>query len=288
MEDPVINPVTAKLLQSLVASPPNSLGLIGKTGIGKITLAEWIIRNIAQDPKLKLGENQKTKLIVSDNNNSITIEQIREINEFVKLRTIGTGSYRRFIVIENAGQMTIQAQNALLKLLEEPPKDTMIMLTIDNTQDILPTVLSRIQTVTIKVPTKEQLSTLFDKDDPNFDRFYLLASGLPGLLESIHADPENHPVMVALGKVRDILGKKSFERLASVNELSTDKADTKLFLEVLARMASVSIDSAVTKSDEAVAQRWINIQDVSVKAREALDHNANAKLVLTDLFLNLV
>jgi len=285
---PIMHPATAGQLQSIIESPPNSLGLIGQTGIGRATLAEWLIRTIFDDPNLKLDNSQYSKLIVTDNNISIKIEQIHSINDFVKLKTSGSNAYRRFVVIDNADLMTPDAQNALLKLLEEPPKDTMIILTIENQENILPTVLSRIQIVTVRKPSKQQLQAHFDIASKDFDRLYILSDGLPGLLKSINDDPDDHPLIIALDKVRSLLSKKSYDRLISVNELSAEKSETKILLDVLGRMAKISINSAVAKNDGVSTDRWLKILAVSTKAREALNLNANAKLTLTDLFLNLV
>jgi len=56
-----------------------------------------------------------------------------------------SGSHRKFGVIEDADRMGVEAQNALLKTLEEPPPDTTIILTTANPGALLPTTRSRCQ-----------------------------------------------------------------------------------------------------------------------------------------------
>lgn len=286
--EPIMHPATAKLLKGVIASPPNSLGLIGEEGMGKTTLAQWLIRNLTNNQNLQLNDSPYCKLITTGDKTSIALEQIREINKFVKLKTTGINKLRRFVVIENADLMTSEAQNALLKLLEEPPVDTMIILTIDNPQNIFPTVMSRIVIVVIKKPSKDQVRIKLNISPKDFDKLYTLAGGLPGLLQSIASNPENHSLIVALDKVRSVLAQKSYGRLISVTELSSDKAETKLFLDVLDRLAKVSVEAAVNKDDGLSADRWLKILGATAEAQEALSLNANAKLTLTDLFLNLV
>lgn len=73
---------------------------------------------------------------------SISVDDVREqiVNE-VKIKPY---SYKRKIfIIDKADTMTVQAQNALLKTLEEPPKYVLIILIAENTENFLPTVLSR-------------------------------------------------------------------------------------------------------------------------------------------------
>lgn len=75
----------------------------------------------------------------------IGIEQIRSLKKEVMLK-IPEGQYR-MIVISHADKMTVPASNSLLKLLEEPPEKTLILLTSSEYKRILPTIVSRCQVV---------------------------------------------------------------------------------------------------------------------------------------------
>ena len=70
------------------------------------------------------------------------IESIREIIHYLTLQTAGTNE-NRGVIINDAHLMTEPAQNAFLKTLEEPPKDTIIILTAPREELLLPTILSR-------------------------------------------------------------------------------------------------------------------------------------------------
>jgi DNA polymerase-3 subunit delta' len=90
------------------------------------------------------------KLVSPENNKEIKINQIREIIDFLKLKS-KTG---KVVIIEDAEKMNREASNALLKTLEEPPEKSLIILTTSNKSKILPTILSR----TLKIrfsPLKE-------------------------------------------------------------------------------------------------------------------------------------
>lgn len=76
-------------------------------------------------------------------------------------------SKNRIVYIPNADQMTIQAQNSILKLIEEPPERTIIILTVNKKNKLLPTILSR--TVLMYFPEKCEHEVLkyfpFIRDD---------------------------------------------------------------------------------------------------------------------------
>lgn len=88
------------------------------------------------------GNNPDVFYVKATKTISISVDDIREqiVNE-VKIKPY---SYKRKIfIIDKADTMTSQAQNALLKTLEEPPKYVLIILIAENTENFLPTVLSR-------------------------------------------------------------------------------------------------------------------------------------------------
>lgn len=76
---------------------------------------------------------------------SIGIMEIRKIKQLLSLRPMGETN--RLIIITDMDKATVEAQNALLKILEEPPKSTYLVLTARNPNNLLPTVVSRCQVI---------------------------------------------------------------------------------------------------------------------------------------------
>ncbi len=90
--------------------------------------------------------------------NSIGIEEIRELKLAISLKPFR--SQTKAVVIEEAQKLTIQAQNALLKTLEEPPDHTIIILLVEgNIDTLLPTVVSRCQVIQLPITNNQQLTT---------------------------------------------------------------------------------------------------------------------------------
>src|SRR5882724_232751 len=78
---------------------------------------------------------------VKQNTQSIGIEDIKQMQKKVFLKPIK--SQTKAIIVEDAQLLTIEAQNALLKILEEPPEHTIIILSTASKEALLPTILSR-------------------------------------------------------------------------------------------------------------------------------------------------
>ncbi|QTA90280.1 DNA polymerase III subunit delta' [Desulfonema magnum] len=88
----------------------------------------------------------------------IRIGQIREV-----CHTLGMKPYEartRVVIIANAHTMNAEAGNALLKVLEEPPDRTVLILTATQTSDLLPTIVSRCQLMRFDPVPREELRTL--------------------------------------------------------------------------------------------------------------------------------
>lgn len=97
-------------------------------------------------------EKLKKRVKVNDFNihlfqpeNSIGIAEVRKIIGLVSLKPFDGGE--RLIVIQNMEKATLESQNALLKLLEEPPPGNYIVMTVDNPHRLAPTIISRCQII---------------------------------------------------------------------------------------------------------------------------------------------
>lgn len=98
-------------------------------------------------------------------NSHISIDQIRELKKHIWQKPF-TDKFK-FVVIEEADKLTIEAQNALLKILEEPPSHAILVLEAKNKAAILPTVRSRVveKQITGKETTGKTQSSLLKEDD---------------------------------------------------------------------------------------------------------------------------
>lgn len=89
--------------------------------------------------------NDNNVVWIEPETNSIKIEQIRALQKDSYYKN--NESLYRVVIIKNAELMTSQAANSLLKFLEEPAANTVIMLLVENKQQLLPTIKSRCQVI---------------------------------------------------------------------------------------------------------------------------------------------
>lgn len=286
MDNLVIHPSTQYLLQQFTANPAHTVLLLGADGIGRGSLTRHISSKLLGVAADKIVTYPYVK-IVEPVNSTISIESVREIQKFLQLKTAGNQQIRRLVCIEHADSLTTEAQNALLKVLEEPPADTVLILTAQHKRTLLPTILSRVQILQVLPPSQEQLATAFaghNSDDVR--KAYFLSGGLPGLMHGILSDSQDHPLLQQVKTAKELLQKTAHERLAMVDGLTRQKDTLGALLEALERIAQSGLAQAGKAASTKQIKQWHQIQKKIFEAKSALAKNANAKLVLTDLFLN--
>lgn len=84
---------------------------------------------------------------------SIPIAHIRNVSSWARLKS---SEGKKTIIIENADRMNESVRNALLKILEEPPMDTVFILTTSRRNAVMPTILSRVRTYSFAERTLQQ------------------------------------------------------------------------------------------------------------------------------------
>lgn len=113
----------------------------GAEGIGKNTMAKELAKILLQMENL---DNSPDYIQINPDGNSIKIAQVRKIQSDILVKPYK--SYKIY-VFDEAQKMTVEAQNALLKTLEEPPKYAIIILITNNKESLLDTIKSRCEII---------------------------------------------------------------------------------------------------------------------------------------------
>lgn len=284
MTDLPLAKTTAKAKQDYLKSPSAVLILHGSAGVGKKLLAQAILTEVLEIVQDKLT-TYPYLVSIEPENNSISIDSIRSMQSALVRSVPGSQPIRRAVLIVGAEKLTREAQNALLKSLEEPPTDTVFVLCVDNPQNLLSTVVSRAQLLAVLPITEEAAKEVFG-DNADVSKAYHMSGGRAGLLRAL-LDNSEHPMLAAVDEAKSVLKKEPYERLLLVNSLSKDRAAVEELLEAMLLLARVSLTSSVKNDKSAVARQWHSINKQVIAAQRSLKRNAGTKLVLTDLFLHL-
>lgn len=150
---------------------------------------------------------------------------------------------RKVLLLEDVQNMTEQAQNALLKVLEEPPASTVFLLTCQSRGQLLETILSRVTIIALSLPDVETCADILAEHLPECSREELLsaardASGSPGVaLEALAQETQSRTRghRECAQQVLELLGKgKEAAALARLQPYEKDRQGMIALLEAMA------------------------------------------------------
>lgn len=171
------NEKNKQLLENIIKENniSHSYMFIGKMGIGKLLFAKQFAQAILCESHNLCGKckscvefisnnNPDIKIIEKEGTSNIKIEQIRDMNSKIIEKPII--SSRKVYIINDADSMTKEAQNCLLKTLEEPPQYAVIILIGENENLFLNTIKSRCTKIIFQnIPDDILKNTLEEKFD---------------------------------------------------------------------------------------------------------------------------
>lgn len=185
---------------------PHAIILAGPEGVGKATLAYRLARFLLSQEEQGaglFGEPEKpSSLRIEPNHpvfrrvasgghadlltverewdekkermkNDISVESVRRIAPFLR-KTAAEGGWRA-VIVDGAECLNASSQNALLKILEEPPAKAVLILTTTQPGGLLPTIRSRCRMVRLEALPDRDLSALLAKHVPSEDERAVLA-----------------------------------------------------------------------------------------------------------------
>jgi len=239
--------------------------------------------------KLRSG-NHPDFVVISPENGSIKIERTREL-----CRSLSYPPYesiQRVILIEDVHTMTVEAANCLLKTLEEPPERNLLLLTAESSRELLPTIVSRCQTIPFYALTPERCARVISAQQPETtDEEALLlaelAGGSPGTA-LILKDKELLPLYHLVQELLEVKMARGSDRVTPVLEAAAALAAAKEDLGLILGLLRVWVRNQMLADNSGDDLHRLRGRLAGLeKAERQLDRNCNRALVCEVLLFNL-
>jgi DNA polymerase-3 subunit delta' len=237
---------------------------------------------------------------------SLKVEQVRELQHGLSLAPY-EADYRVALLLRFE-EATTSAANALLKTLEEPPEQVVLLLTARDADSLLPTIVSRCEVIRLRPLAIEQVSQgLQSKWNVPGDEANLLAhiaAGRPGYALQLHQNQDQlENRRACLDEHRKMLEASRVERFHLAEGLAKDRAELQAILliwlsywrDIMLRVHGSSAPLVNIDREEEINQLAETLEPAATekiiadleRTRERLNRYTNTRLTLEVLMLNL-
>ncbi len=214
--------------------------LTGPSGVGRRTLAIRLAQSLncangapgapcrtcRTCKQIEAGQHPDLLVIKKlPDKKDILIDQIREVSKFLSLKPY-MAAYK-IVLIANFEDANASSQNALLKTLEEAPSFALLLLTAENAEQLLPTIISRCEILRLRPLTVNAVTEFLSGRGVEPEKARLLAhlsDGRPGYALQLSTDEKALTFRTEkLDELRKLLAAKRRERLNYAEKLAKDK-----------------------------------------------------------------
>jgi len=275
---------------------PHAVLIEGESGLGKTTLARFLCGAVfCESEEVPCGKCASCRLYEGGNHPDLTVVEpekdrktipVRAVREIVALSAVVPQKAARHIfLIDCAECMTVEAQNALLKVLEEPPEAVMFVLTCNSRAELLTTVVSRCAVLTLSPVEKETamkyISSKVKKEAEDISRACDSARGNIGAALAILKSKSASAAEGRADEFADIMQNGSqYEMLKLLLPLEKSRPKTLDFYNAL----EVKLVSLIRASrSKTLVGRYERLYNTVTDHKTLLKSNANLSLLLTRL-----
>ena len=283
------NKKTKELLNTIIKQNKflHSYMFVGQSGIGKMLYAKEFSKRAMCLKREEICNKCKSCLEFDNNNhpdffviepdgNSIKIEQIRELTNKIIEKPIV--SEKKIYIINNAYLMTREAQNCLLKTLEEPPEFAIIILIVENEGNILNTIKSRCTKIYFENISDIEMKKLLEKKYGTLDLSDNMLKSFNGSMEKATKIMENKEFYNKIENIFSNIEKTSRISLLNNDEIYKNKENIDEILDYI----NIIFWNKLQEN-----QKYINCLNIVQEARNRLARNANFDMTIDNMLIKI-
>ena len=272
-----INDSTKKEANNFLESPSHALMIVGSRGNGSSELAESIALGLTGERRITEQSPQQMTIRPNKHGN-ISIEDVRGAWSFAKVPTGDDFKSKKCVIIYSANAMTTEAQNSLLKLLEEPPEYMHFILTVPSKRSILPTIDSRTQKIELRpLPREDFIKAVSSSADAKLSEQLYLATG-GEVYKALNIEKGESS---ALSKAKEVLSLSPFERLSNAGKALSDREEAIILASDLFHLSFIGLSQSIKAGKS--GKNWLKIAKSTEKTIQNLEANGSVKLNMTYL-----
>jgi DNA polymerase III gamma/tau subunit len=232
-----------------------------------------------------LGEKCKFNLIKmkdSEGKSLLSVGDVRQLSVSLNLSS-KKGGERRLVLVPEDVRMDPRAQNALLKILEEPPEGVYFMLLSNREGTFLPTISSRCSLIKLEKPNEIDVVTSISqnlklKEDQARVLWMQAGKSSRELARITGDDSLKEASLESLSDAKKFLGSKDYDKLVSLKNRFSKREDALNFLDALLVVLEIFIEK-----NPKDALKFKLLVDRVESAHSAVRANANLRIQLLSL-----
>ena len=260
----------------------------GTEGIGKKIIAKEFAKQILclgdnkPDCKCKSciefdSENNPDFQLINSENDKIKIEQIREMQRKIAEKPII--SHHKVYIIDSADRMTPEAQNCLLKTLEEPPEYIVIILICSNENNLLSTIKSRCTRLHFDKIENSEILDYINKNEPDKNISPNIIEFAQGSIGKALKLSENIEIYENVEKlIEQMKSKDLIDIMKSAEQLYKSKEEIDFILEFI---------NVILLKFGKQEHKYVKCIDIVENTKKRIKANSNYDMCIDNLIFNM-
>lgn len=262
----------------------------GKRGVGKTTMAKAFADVITNGSIADVTVVTNEHYAVETKSDIVAVDTVRAASADMYMKPYLAD--KRVFIIPDAEKMNAQAQNALLKIFEEPPSYCVIILVTKNDNMLLQTIRSRAITIRFGELSDSQIEDYVEKNSIDASNIIIrLAAGSIGMAKELSANEELDDVLGTFVEMFKKIGTGTADCIYSlIDYFQREKKNSEVLFDIMLVMLRDTMLG--TKSDLSIEglsrKKVVRIIELIENTRNSFSFNADYNMAISEMLLNIL